>query len=419
MHGGIAIQGLGKRFRRRNADAPRTTKEWVLRGWRTPLQNNHFWALRDITLSIKPGEMFGVIGHNGAGKSTLLRLLGGVMQPDEGEVASNGQVSGLLALNTGMHEDLSGRENILINGVIAGLSLAEAKERMPDIIRFAELEAFIDSPVRTYSSGMKLRLGFATAAHVEPDILLIDEVLSVGDLAFQQKCLARLDSFRQRGCTIVLITHEHEKVASLCDRAAWLNAGKLALVGEPAMVLDGYRESLHRETLARMAATPAVTTSADAGALEPQVNRFGSLEGAITGVRLLGADGEPLQQIHSGDPLTVELSFEALSFTDAAIVSVAIGNDEHGTCLDLNSEVEGVTLPALDRLGTLRITLDRLDLAPGAYFISVGLFPQDWAHALDYHWRAYPLTVEGQRVAHGSLSPPRSWKLMSPAEMSD
>ena len=419
MHGGIAIQGLGKRFRRRNADAPRTTKEWLLRGWRTPARKDHFWALRDVTLSIKPGEMFGVIGHNGAGKSTLLRLLGGVMQPDEGEITSNGRVSGLLTLNTGMHEDLSGRENILINGVIAGLSLAEAKERMPDIIRFAELEAFIDSPVRTYSSGMKLRLGFATAAHVEPDVLLIDEVLSVGDLAFQQKCLQRIESFRNRGCTIVLITHEHEKVASLCDRAAWLHGGKLARVGEPAMVLDGYRESMHNETRARTVAAPTATTPVQGAVLEPQANRFGSFEATIKGVRLLAANGGPLQQIDSGDPLTVEISVDAGSIKEPAIVSLAIGNDEHGTCLDLNSDVEEIALPALDRLGTLQITIDRLDLAPGAYFISVGLYPQDWSYALDYHWQAYPLTVEGRRVAHGALSPPRNWKVGVPAEAAD
>jgi len=321
----------------------------------------------------------------------------------------NGRVSGLLTLNTGIHEDLSGRENIIISGVIAGLSRSQVKERMDDIIRFAELEDSIDNPVRTYSSGMKLRLGFATAAHVEPDVLLIDEVLSVGDLAFQRKCLDRIDDFRRRGGTIVLITHDLSQVEQLCDRAVWLDRGRLAAIGDPAMVLAEYREAMAGETHAR--------TNSDAGdeltehgiVLKLHENRFGSLEAKISRVRLLGPDGLPVRHITSGDPLTLELAFEAGDLREPAVVSVSLGNDDHGDCIELNSENEGLELPTLERWTTFRLEIDRLDLAPGEYLLTVGLYKKDWSYALDYHWRAYPIIVEGKAVAGGALSPPRQW----------
>jgi lipopolysaccharide transport system ATP-binding protein len=410
MNGGIAIGGLGKHFRRRNADAPRTMKEWLLRGRKTRASGDRFWALRDLTMEIAPGEMIGVIGRNGSGKSTLLRMLGGVMEPDEGTVAVNGRVSGLLTLNTGIHEDLSGRENIIISGVIAGLSRSEVKERMDDIIRFAELEDSIDSPVRTYSSGMKLRLGFATAAHVEPDVLLIDEVLSVGDLAFQRKCLDRIDDFRRRGGTIVLITHDLSQVEQLCDRAVWLDRGRLAGIGDPAMVLAEYREAMAGETHARTRSDAGAEVTEQGIVLKPHENRFGSLEAKISQVRLLGQDGLRTQRITSGDHLILELEFDAGELEEPAILSVSLGNEDHGDCFELNSENEGLELPILERWGAIRLEIDRLDLAPGEYFLTVGLYKKDWSYALDYHWRAYPLLVEGKTVAGGALNPPRQWQ---------
>jgi lipopolysaccharide transport system ATP-binding protein len=411
MYGGIAVEDLGKHFRRRNADAPRTMREWLLRGRKGNPSGERFWALRNLTMNVAPGEMIGVIGRNGSGKSTLLRMLGGVMEADEGRVTVNGRVSGLLTLNTGIHEDLSGRENIVISGVIAGLTRSEVRERMADIIRFSELEDSIDNPVRTYSSGMKLRLGFATAAHVEPDVLLIDEVLSVGDLAFQRKCLDRIEDFRRRGGTIVLITHDLSQVEQLCDRAVWLDRGKLAAIGDPAIVLSEYRDAMAGETHAR--------TNADAGSemteqgivLRPHENRFGSLEGRISRVRLLGRDGLPARRIMCGDPLMLELSFDAGDFREPAVLSVSLGNEEQGDCLELNTENEGYDLPTLERWATFRLEIDRLDLAPGDYLLTVGLYKKDWSYALDYHWRAYPISVEGKAVAKGALSPPRQWQL--------
>ena len=419
MHGGITISDLGKKFRRRSADAPRTAKEWLLRGRKANGGKDHFWALRSLSLEIRPGEMVGVIGHNGSGKSTLLRLIGGVMMPDEGQVDVRGRVSGLLTLNTGMHEDLSGRENIVINGVIAGLSRTEVKEKLDDIIRFAELESFIDNPVRTYSSGMKLRLGFATAAHVEPDILLIDEVLSVGDMAFQQKCLDRIEQFRKRGCTIVLITHEIGQVEKLCDRAIWLDQGRVAGFGEPAMVIDAYRDAMGRETRARTKGEALTETTPQGAVLEMNKNRFGSLEATIASVRLLDLAGREVERITGGDPLVVEITCGAAELQEQAILSIGFGNSEQVDCLEINNEGEGVALPVLQQLGTVRIVIDRLDLAPGAYALTVGLYKRDWSYALDYHWRVYPLLVEGRPVARGTISPPREWNFSQPAGVAE
>ena len=253
MERALRLENLGKKFRHRTNDTPNTFRGWVEGGWRTRRQEN-FWALRGITLDVAPGEMLGVIGRNGSGKSTLLRLLGGVMRADEGRVVAAGPVNGLLELNTGMHPDLTGRENIIINGVLAGLLKQEVQERMESIIAFAELEEHIDDPVRTYSSGMKLRLGFAVAVNVDPNILLIDEVLAVGDLGFQQKCLARIREFKSRGCAIVLISHDMTQVKAMCDRALWIDRGQLQALGQPHEVISEFEASMSKETLRRTSA---------------------------------------------------------------------------------------------------------------------------------------------------------------------
>ena len=223
----IVVEDLGKRFRRYPADRPRTLKETVVRGLRRTRPVDDFWALRDISFSVAPGRMVGVVGPNGAGKSTLLRLVGGVGRVDEGQVKVNGRIGALLDLGAGFHPDLTGRENVYINGVVAGLTRGQVADRFADIVEFAELEEFIDSPLRTYSTGMHMRLGFAVAVHTDPDILLIDEILAVGDLAFQRKCLDRIDQFRARGCTILLVSHDTPSLRRLGDEVLGLRRGEL------------------------------------------------------------------------------------------------------------------------------------------------------------------------------------------------
>lgn len=236
----IIVQNLSKRFRRYRSDRPWTLQEALLGGLRRMQPVESFWALRDISFGIAPGRMVGLVGANGAGKSTLLRLIGGVGRPDQGEVKVHGRICALLDLGAGFHPDLTGRENILITGVIGGLTRREVAQRFDAIVAFSELSAFIDNPLRTYSTGMQMRLAFAIAVHGEPEILLIDEVLSVGDLSFERKCLERIAQFKAAGCTIVLASHDTTLIQDLCDEALWLSAGRLVAQDFADVVVGQY-----------------------------------------------------------------------------------------------------------------------------------------------------------------------------------
>ncbi len=248
MAAALEVRGVSRSFRRTSADRAWTWQEALVRGWRRPTVET-FWALRDVSFSIAPGRMVGVVGHNGAGKSTLLRLVGGIGRPDAGQILVRGRLGALLELGAGFHAELTGRENAFITGVISGLTKAEVAAQFDEIVRFAELEDFIDSPLRTYSSGMIMRLAFAVAAHIEPEVLLIDEVLAVGDLAFQEKCLERIREFRARGCTILLVSHNHAQVSALCDEALWLRGGCLAAHGPAPEVVAEYVSAMtHADT---------------------------------------------------------------------------------------------------------------------------------------------------------------------------
>lgn len=257
----ISVNNVSKKYRRYSHDRSYTLQETVLKGLRRLLPLNggsqtvdrerlttgagrqsstHFWALRHVDFVIPGGRMVGLVGHNGAGKSTLLRLIGGVGRPDEGSIAVKGKIGALLDLGAGFHPDLTGRENIFIGGVIGGLTRRQVEKRFDDIVAFSELESFIDSPLRTYSSGMQLRLAFSVATHIEPDILLIDEVLAVGDLDFQQKCLERIARFKREGCTILLVSHDMSLVQRLCDEVILLNSGKVMDHGPAGDIVNRY-----------------------------------------------------------------------------------------------------------------------------------------------------------------------------------
>lgn len=244
----VAVRGVSKLYRRYHADRPWTLHETLTRGLRRRHPMERFWALRGVSFTVAPGRMIGLIGSNGSGKSTLLRLIGGVGRPDQGSIEIHRRMGALLDLGTGFHPDLTGRENVFVNGVIGGLTRREVKERFDAIVAFAELEAFIDNPIRTYSSGMQMRLGFAIAVHAEPEILLIDEILSVGDYAFQRKCFERIARFKAEGCTIILVSHDTDVVREVCDEALWLDGGQLKSQGRPAEVVEQYLQAAIRST---------------------------------------------------------------------------------------------------------------------------------------------------------------------------
>ena len=240
MAGAVMVQDLGKRFRRYQADPPRSIKEAVFRGLRGLRSTETFWALRHMDFEVEPGRIIGIIGHNGAGKSTLLRLIGGIGVPDEGHIEVRGRIAGMLDLGAGFHPDLSGRVNVYVNGIVAGLTRVEVRERFEAIVEFAELSKVIDNPLRTFSQGMRQRLGFAVVTHTDPDVLLIDELLAVGDQRFGRKCLDRITQFREAGCAIVLVSHGLAAVSELCDEAIQIHQGRIVARGPATEVVLAY-----------------------------------------------------------------------------------------------------------------------------------------------------------------------------------
>jgi len=357
--------------------------------------------------------MVGIIGPNGAGKSTLLRLIGGIERPDEGQVVVQGRIDALLDLGAGFHPDLTGRENVFINGVIAGLTRQEIAERFDSIVDFAELREFIDSPLRTYSTGMHVRLGFAVAAHLEPEILLIDEVLAVGDLAFQRKCLGRIAQFKAEGCTIVLVSHDLSAVRQLCDEALWLRRGKVAAYGPAELVADQYMAEVSAETRRRTPAAVPVEHTRSGTELRINENRLGSLEMQIVDVHLVDQEGRLANELDSGESLSVQLEYLAPEPISEPIFVVTIRREDGLVCYDTSTEAAGLRLPAVHGAGHIAFHVERLDLIGGQYHIDVGVFERQWAYAYDYHWHVYPLTVRPTGAEKGIVCPPHSWAVQA------
>ncbi|MEP0911474.1 ABC transporter ATP-binding protein [Leptolyngbya sp. GB1-A1] len=407
MHTAILVENLGKRFQRFHAEKPVTFMEAALLGWRRIKPVDDFWALRGVSFEVAAGEMLGIIGHNGAGKSTLLQLLGKVAYPTEGRIKMNGRIGALLDLGAGFHGDLTGRENVFVTAIVAGLSEREVSRRFDQIVKFAELEAFIDNPVRTYSSGMTMRLAFSVAIHTDPQILLVDEFLAVGDLAFQTKCLSRITEMKERGCAIVFVSHSVGQVERLCDRALWLKRGRVVAYGEPTVVAGQYAMEMRSQSQQRTPHRPPQLTRAGTE-LRVNENRFGSQEIEITDVRL-----QPNSILETGDALCIEIDYQSHQPIDTAIFCVTVSQEDGTTCLDVNTSDMGIPVPRISGKNTIRLWCDRLDLCSGKYFVNVGVFKEDWAYAYDYHWHVYPLVVESEVPAKGILTPPMRWEMVS------
>jgi lipopolysaccharide transport system ATP-binding protein len=397
------LRGVGKRFPVHHQPPARSVKEAALGGFRELRRRRWQWALRDVDLDVAAGTSLGLIGHNGAGKSSLLRLMGGVGRPTTGTIDVGGTVGALLELGTGFHPELSGRESALLALLIAGCTRREAQALLPAVAEFAELEAHLDQPLRTYSSGMAARLAFAVATSAEPDLLLVDEVLAVGDLAFQQRCLARIEAHRRRGATVVLVSHDPALVADTCEEVAWLDHGRLVARGPTEAVLEAYVAA--NEAAAR-AATPddlAPALSTRGIPLVPGVNRVGSQQAHITAVHLLDGWGRPATEVPCGGPLTVAVALTVPEDVGMAHLGVRIVRSrDRTTCVDASTPVHVGD-------GEVRVDLERLDLAPGHYDVVVGLFDRSWASTFDHHEQAYPLAVVGDGPHTALLAPPLRW----------
>jgi lipopolysaccharide transport system ATP-binding protein len=363
------------------------------------------WALRDVSLAARAGEAVGIIGANGAGKSTLLRLASGLGRPTRGTISLPERTASVLSLGDAFDMSLTGRENALTAAIVAGMRRRDAAARMPGILEFAELEAFADAPMRTYSDGMRLRLAFGVIAQLEPRALLLDEVIAVGDLRFQAKCMQRVQDLRDGGTTVLFASHSLEQVADECDRAIWLQGGGVRASGEAGAVVAAYRDAMRSATMER---TPVA--AADGDGLELRRNRFGSQEVRIASVAVRAGDSADAAELASGAGLRVTLELEADTPVEDPIVGVSVHRAGDGVvCLDLSSEATDLRLGAVSRC-TVELAIERLDLVPGDYLVDVGVYPRDWSYAYDYHWQAYPLRVTGRGGGQGVVSPPVGWR---------
>lgn len=407
MQNAILVENVGKRFQRYHAEKPVTFMEAALKGFRRVKPLDELWALRGISFEVAAGEMLGVIGHNGAGKSTLLQLLGKVAYPNEGRIKMRGRVGALLDLGAGFHGDLTGRENVFVTAIVAGLPRREVVRRFDKIVEFAELQGFIDNPVRTYSTGMMMRLAFSVAVHTDPQILLVDEFLSVGDLSFQAKCLNRIAEMKAEGCAIVLVSHDVSQVERLCDRALWLKKGTVMAYGAPTVVAGQYTMEMRLQTLQL---TPSYPSKFTKSGLELKINenRFGSLEAEIIDVQL-----QPDKILNSGDFLRVTIQYFSHKRIEYPIFGVNITTLEGAMCISTNTLARGVEISSIEGHNCIHLQLDRLDLSNGQYFVDVGIYKYDWEYAYDFHWHVYSINVIAQNLEEGFLSPPLRWTIDS------
>jgi ABC-type polysaccharide/polyol phosphate transport system ATPase subunit len=396
----IRVAGVTKLYRRRERGAGwGTLKSLFLSGRAGRGGANAVEALTDVTFEIAPGEFLGVIGANGSGKSTLLRLLAGVHRPTRGTIAVDGRVAALLELGAGFHPEISGRENIEIAGLLAGLSRRQIQERFDAIVAFAEIAEFLEAPVKTYSSGMTVRLGFAIAAHTDASVYLVDEVLAVGDEAFQRRSLARFAELERGGATIVLVSHDLGLVAGRCRRAIWLDRGRLAADGPAGDTVARYRERVASDASGR--AQPATP---------PPGARVGSGAVAIAAVRLLDETGRESRALPAGRPASIEMEASSSSRVEDLVFGVAISTLSGVAILATNTKLDGISVAPLSGGARVALELQALDLAPGLYSLDVAAHAADGS-PFDYWRDALRFEVTASTGGAGLWSPPRAWRI--------
>ena len=395
---GLRFDGVSKRFRR-GAEGRASLRARIFERRRVRARSE-FWALRDVTFEVPTGSSTGLIGGNGAGKSTLLRLAAGLSPVTRGTIEVPPDTLSVLGLGAGFDAILTGAENAETALIVNGLSRRRAAARLEAVREFAELEDFFDSPVRTYSAGMGLRLAFAVAVQLGARAFLVDEVLSVGDIRFQEKCTAHLAGLRASGATILIASHDLDQVEALCERTVWLQAGQVRHAGPSAEVVAAYRGAMRSRT---MEVTPAPAAGAPEGPLELRRNRFGSQELRLEEVRVNGGLGA---RIEPGGALRVEARLAAGPEPRRVVLGMSVWRAADG----LEIVKEHTDLGSVRSDQRIAVVVERLDAAPGEYRVDVGAYEADWTVAYDYHWGAYDLAVGGTpRAQGGLLRPPVRW----------
>jgi ABC-type polysaccharide/polyol phosphate transport system ATPase subunit len=393
--------------------------------------DDHFWALKGINVKVEKGETIGFIGSNGSGKSTLLKLIAGILKPTSGQVSVKGRLSALIELGAGFHPEISGRENIYINGIMLGLTKNQIRDKFDEIVDFADIREFIDNPVRTYSSGMFMRLGFAVAVHVNPDILLIDEVLAVGDQTFVHKCLERIFDFKRRGKTIVVVSHDLGAVERLCSRAVWLSQGVQKQEGDARETIGSYLLSVARKEEKRYASeheqiqdalrkemidsegvhpqrSKYVSTDLPVGA-EETGKRWGSRVVEIDHFRILDADHKERYLFHTGEDVLFEIHYHAKHLVNDIVFGIGFFLQDGTWCYGTNTYIEKHRLSVVPGNGCVKIRFPTLNLIQNTYLLDVALHAEDTS-PFDYHSRMYRIAFRSTQGDSGIFRPEHAWE---------
>ena len=404
-----------------------------------------FQALGGISFQVPKGCTYGVIGRNGSGKSTLLKCVAGITRPTEGDVKVDGRISALIELGAGFHPEISGRENIFINGIMLGLSKKEIQHRFDEIVEFAEMQDFIDAPVKTYSSGMYMRLGFAVAVHVDPEVLLVDEVLAVGDQGFTHKCLDKFAEFRRRNKSILLVTHSLDLVEKFCDEAHWLDKGRTKGEGDPKRVVAAYvidvedteENELAKAEVARVAAAASAVvaaqnapaaTMADRATSEPETGyrdgfksdegRWGTREIEISNVTISGPNHEAGHVFQSGDPLEIRLDVTSKEKITDFVFGLGLFNADNVCVYGTNTNLEEFQPTEIQGDAVVTFKIDHLDLVEGTYRLDLAAHKTD-GYPYDYHRLLYTFRVKSRIRDVGIYRPDHKWEFGGGIKFSD
>lgn len=378
---------------------------------------NSFWALKDISLSVKRGEVIGIVGSNGSGKSTLLKLIAGVTNPTKGEIETKGRVVPLIELGAGFHGELTGRENIFLNGIILGMTRKEIEQKLDKIIAFAELREFIDQPIKHYSSGMYLRLAFAVAVHLEPDIVLIDEILSVGDENFQRKSLNKIQEIISRDVTVVIVSHSLDLLSTLCTRILWIEKGALKKEGKPSQVIAEYREEMFGQKQEEQRQEQEESQDKNEGAAnhsssqtEALFKEWGNKKCTITRLEISDSTGKPQKVFKASDTITLSLDYDNPKQIGPINVAFGIYRYDDVYIAGMTTQLDDQDLEA-KRTGTVSLELKDIPLTEGQFYVRAALFGQLEADPYHFWHRAKSFEVQNiKKVSRGMVRLSRAWK---------
>jgi ABC-type polysaccharide/polyol phosphate transport system ATPase subunit len=388
----LRFDQVSKRYRIREAQDGAASSNRIMRKLRS--RRRDFWAIRDVSFEVKRGEALGIIGHNGAGKSTILKLLSNITTPTSGEITINGRLAALIEVGSGFHPELTGRENIYLNGSILGMTRKEIGRKLDDIIEFAGVRQFIDTPVKHFSSGMYVRLGFSIAAHLDPDILLLDEVLAVGDAAFQAKCIQRIKELKQAGTTIVFISHDLRAVERLCDRVLLLKQGKLLASGSAAEMIATYQSDATLSSLS----------------IESH-KRSGRNEVEIISLSFFDAEGAARPVYQTRQPLIARIQFETQApISDVVFGVIFLTADGEELC-EFTTELTGEPIALVPGRGVVEFRTEELGLLPGIYFTSVHVQDRHGRNVLHYHYKSTILRVDSEEIIRAQFYMPHEWSI--------